>query len=284
LAIDEFLHATLAAIATSYFNAHRAELLDEAQVGRIVQEGLLPVIPRHAADLEIAHIYTPAREHARVGGDFLDFFQVGDCAAFIIGDLSGHGVEAAAGSVMMRSLFKAFMHENPDPADAMRRLNRVMAKELDIDQFATALAVCYDNRGGATLVSAGHPYPFLCDGAKCSFAKPSGMALAVDSQAAYRSSQIRLQPGGLFVAYTDGLVEARQHGDFFGEKGIVKAVNDVRDTPARAIAEHLVDSSLRHAGGKFDDDVAVLVLRRQNVAEIDASITEPDTDEKARAA
>ena len=261
--MDEFLHAALAAIATSYFNSYREELLDRAEVGRIVQEGLLAHIPKKTADLEIAHVYVSARERAQLGGDFLDFFETDGCTTFVIGDLSGHGVEAAADSVMLRSLFKGFMRENPDLTDAMTRLNRVLMKELADDQFATALALSYDVSGRVSLVSAGHPYPFVCDGGACRLVELDGTALAVDSASTYVSTQISLEPGGLLVAYTDGLTEARRQQVFFGDEGVIRAINEVADVSARGVAEHVVDESLRHAGGKFTDDVAVLVLKRQ---------------------
>ena len=263
MAMDEFLHAALASIASSYFQAHRKSLLEEAEVGRIVQEGLLPDIPRTTLDLEVAHIYTSAHERARLGGDFLDFFVLDETrSAFIIGDLSGHGVEAAADSVMLRSLFRGFMRENPAPTIAMERMNRAVIADLRMDQFATALAVVYEAPGRLSLVSAGHPYPVLvCRGLP--MLDPDGMALAVDRNATYSATEVELDPGAVFVAYTDGLTEAGERSTRFGEEGLVRELSSLSDAPARAIAEHLVDAALRFAGGRFSDDVAVLVLKRR---------------------
>lgn len=264
IAMDEFLHAALAAIATAYFEAYRKELLDQAEVGRIVQEGLLADIPKKAVDLEIAHVYMSARERAQLGGDFLDYFSIGsNGVAFVIGDLSGHGLEAAADSVMLRSLFRGFMCENPDLPEAMARVNRVLTTELKPGQFATALAVAYDVTGKMSLVSAGHPYPVLCD-SECRLLPLSGMALAIDEQSTYSVYEAQLEQGGVFVAYTDGLSEARNNGAMFGEERIVEAIATMRNASARGIAEHLIDESLRYAGGKFMDDVAVLVLKRRS--------------------
>ncbi len=262
IAMDEFLHAALAAIATSYFEAYRRELLDRAEVGRIVQEGLLADIPKRAADLEIAHVYISARERAQLGGDFLDFFTIGQgCAAFLIGDLSGHGLEAAADSLMLRSLFRGFMRENADLADAMSRVNRVLFSELESNQFATALAVSYDLSGKLSIVSAGHPCPVVCNG-ECSLLEISGLPLAVDDNTDYKVVETELKPGGVFLAYTDGLIESGISKEMFGEERVLKGVAEVYNNSARAVAEHLIDLSLRHAGGRFEDDVAVLALRR----------------------
>ncbi|MHB9037921.1 MAG: PP2C family protein-serine/threonine phosphatase [Armatimonadota bacterium] len=263
IAMDEFLHAVLAAIATSYFDSYRRELLEEAEVGRIVQEGLLANIPRKAVDLEIAHIYISAREKAQLGGDFLDFFALdGDGAAFVIGDLAGHGLEAAADSVMLRSLFRGFMRENGDLANAMARVNRVAESELQSGLFATSLAVKYDLSGNLGLVNAGHCHPIICDNT-CRALELEGNALAIRDDSEYSLFEVNLEPDGIFVAYTDGLIEARNERlEQFGETRVLAEVSAARGASARAVAEHLIDRSLSHAGGKFSDDVAVLVLKR----------------------
>lgn len=261
--MDEFLHVALAAIANAYFEAYREELLERAEVGRIVQENLLGHVPKKTADLDIGYVYTSAEEQAQLGGDFLDSFTVGpDQVSFIIGDLSGHGVEAAAESVMLRSLFRGFMREEPELASAMARLNRVVCTDLGVGHFATALAVLYDSTGRIQLVNAGHPYPVLCD-EKCHLVETHDSALAINSEASYRVVDVQLEPGAVFVAYTDGLIEARSKGGMFGEDGLVKTVTAMRDASPRAIVDQLVDDAMRYAGGKFRDDVAILVLKRR---------------------
>jgi len=260
--MDEFLHVALAAIANAYFETYRTELLERAEVGRIVQEGLLGRVPRRVADLETAHIYLSAREQAQLGGDFLDSFELENGSAlFVIGDLSGHGLEAAADSVMLRSLFRGFMRENPDPADAMARLNYIIRSDMAPGEFATALALVYDHPGRFRMVNAGHPYPLICE-RTCRLIDSHSAALAILPDAAYNVEEVKLAPGGVLVAYTDGLIEARGEGGMFGEDRALETVARMRDASARAIAEQLIDDAQRHAGGKFSDDVAVLVLKR----------------------
>ena len=260
--MDEFLHAALAAIATSYFQVYRKELLEEAEVGRVVQEGLLPDIPKRVADLEVAYVYLSAGERAKVGGDIIDLLVLDQQkAAFIIGDLSGHGLEAATDAAMLRFLFRGFVHESPDLAGAVSRLNRVLKSELEAGHFATALAGVYEAPGHLKLVSAGHPPPILCDSA-CRILEPGGIALAVDEESTYALSKVILEAGAFLVAYTDGLIEARSNEGFFGEGRVIDAVSGMRDASARVVAEHLRDEALRFTNGALADDVAILVLKR----------------------
>jgi len=262
IAMDEFQHAALASIATSYFEAYRRELLEEAEVGRIVREKLLADIPGRAGDLDVAHVYISSHERARLGGDLLDSFAIEGGLGFIIGDLSGHGIEAIADALTLRSLFRGFMRESVDLPGAMRRMNHVLMTELAADHFATALAFTYDLSGHLVLVSAGHPYPVVC-GTGCQAIEVTGLALAIDESAGYEPVEAELEPGAALVAYTDGLTEAGSSPDRFGEERLMRELAAVHTAPARAVAEHIADAAMRHAGGRFADDVAVLVLKRR---------------------
>ena len=265
ISIDEFLHVAFAAMATSYFEFQRSELLEEVEVGRIVQAGMLSKIPKQLLDIQVGYTYASATERARVGGDFLDAFMLdGDRAAFIVGDISGHGMEAASEAVMIRSLFRGFMRDRGDLSDAMKRLNHVLMPEFDFEHFATALAGTYDSAGMVRCVSAGHPCPIVCPESD----EPMSLGdapLAVSSAPGYAQTEIQFPPSSLLIAYTDGLSEARRDGDLFGEERIVEAVREVRDAPPRAVAEHLLDKAVHHADGRLQDDIAILVLKRRPV-------------------
>jgi hypothetical protein len=262
ISIDEFFHAALASIATSYFRVNRKALLDEARVGQVVQQSLLPDIPRRLIDLDVEYVYLPAMSMSRVGGDLVDAFSVDkNEAAFIIGDLSGHGVEAAAESVMIRSLFRGYMREEIEVEEAVKRINNVLNKELREGKFVTLLAATYDGDGTIKLVGAGHPYPLVCSD-RCQIVELDGIALAVDDQIDCMSRELHIKEGDIFVAYTDGLIEARNGKEFFGEQRVMDILEDMKGCSSRSVAEKLTDEVIRFAGGNMVDDMAILVLRR----------------------
>jgi serine phosphatase RsbU (regulator of sigma subunit) len=175
--------------------------------------------------------------------------------------MSGHGLEAASHSATIRSLFRGLMRDRADLTDAVERLNRVLVEELSAAQFATALAGTYSGNGQLSLVNAGHPLPIVC-GEGCRMIEHVGLPLAVTDMASYEEIQVELKPGEVFVCYTDGLSEARVGANLFGEERVIETLKEIRDAPARSIAEHLRDKSLRHAEGKLMDDMAILVLKR----------------------
>ena len=260
--MDEFLHVGIAALATSYFQYYRDQLLADAEVGRIVQEALFPHLPNNIGDLELGFIYASASERTRLGGDFLDVFKYGNGgAAFVVGDLSGHGLEAATESAMIRNLFKGFTHDMKSLPSAMVKLNRVLSEDLTDKQFATAISGIYEPSGLLTLVNAGCPPPVVKKG-HCYGLQHFGLPLGVEPTYAYEQTQLMMEPGNVFVAYTDGLSEARTDCDLFEEERIIQAVDQMHDAPAKCIAEHLKDEALRHANGKLLDDMAILVLKR----------------------
>lgn len=258
--IDEFLHVALAAISNAYFEAYRKELLESAEIGRTAQEGLLAEIPGRIADLEVAQSYISAQAKARLGGDFLDHFTVEPgIEVFLIGDLSGHGLEAAADSLTIRSLFRGFMREQPDLSLSMERLNDVVYDELRPGHFATALAFSYDGEGHIQIVNAGHPPPTLSAGPR---PEPHGIALAVQHGSTYEVQNVEILPGVVFVAFTDGLIESHGPDGMYGEERLVETVAGMADCTPKAIIRRLLEESRHFARGKFADDVAVLALRR----------------------
>lgn len=261
--VDEFLHVALAAISNAYFEAYRQELVESVEVGRMVQDNLLADIPEQIADLEIAHAYISAQTKAQLGGDFLDYFQSeAKTDVFVIGDLSGHGVEAVAESLSLRMLFRGFMREHPDLSIAMERLNDVVYNDLRAGHFATALALSYKGDGRLQIVNAGHPPPVRCSG---DHPTEHGMALSIFYGAVYEPQEILLRPGETFVAYTDGLIEAHGPDGMYGEERLAETVSAMRGAPPDAIIQQLLKEARRFGRGKFTDDVAILVLRRRVV-------------------
>lgn len=260
--MDQFTHSALVSMANAYFDAYRRELLDQAEVGRLVQECLLAEMPASIDDLDIGHVYASAHERARLGGDFLDSFTpAAGQTAFVVGDLSGHGLPAVSDALMIRSLFKGFMLEAADLADAMGRLNRVLAFYLEPGQFATALGLTYQSDGRLVVVNAGHPPPIVYGGS-CTEIDHGGIALGIDPTAEFSSAGAEIKPGETLVVYTDGLMEAGRRGDRYGLTRLTQEIQESRSMPARAVAEHLLDECLRFSGGKLADDVAILVLKR----------------------
>ena len=226
----------------------------ERHTAAVLQRALLPagLPPPASARLDVR--YLPAAG-LRSGGDFYDAVELSDGRlSLVVGDVVGHGVEAAAVMGQLRSAWRASALEGADPATNARRLSR-FAERLEGASVATvACAVLAGPE--MTYTSAGHPPPLLRrpDGSTEFLMDGRGPPLAV-SDDAYRTGRIVLEPGSLVLLYTDGVIE--RHRDL--ERGMAELAELVAggsDDPGEVLAR--VASAV---GPEPADDCALLALR-----------------------
>jgi phosphoserine phosphatase RsbU/P len=119
-------------------------------------------IPSEIGPLRIGHLYRSATEAAKVGGDFYDVFDVkGGKAAVLIGDVSGHGIEAARTATLVKDVVHAFIHEALRPHQVLKRTNALLV-EKNLPGFVTVFVAVLDTPTGLLrFASAGHPEALL---------------------------------------------------------------------------------------------------------------------------
>lgn len=185
---------------------------DDLRVARRIQMALLPrEIPR-TPGLEIAAFSVPARE---IGGDFYDFIVIDDeHIGLTIADVSGKGVTGAILMSICRSVFRAHAPGCLSPGTVLKAINRVIFGDINEDMFISMLYCILNTKTAEiTLACAGHPRPLLiaANGNAVSV-EAGGVAIGLmDADVFDRRLQetvIRLQPGDLWVLFTDGITEA----------------------------------------------------------------------------
>ncbi|MGW0765655.1 SpoIIE family protein phosphatase [Streptomyces sp. NPDC002676] len=201
------LTALAGLIAHALERAQRYE--SEAALARGLQQALLP--RRLSADprVETAGRYLPGTQGMDVGGDWYDVVASGDGLALVIGDVQGHGVQAAATMGQLRSAVRAFALGDRPPDEVLSGTNHLLI-DLDPGQFASCCYLRLDPATGlARIARAGHPPPLLRspDGRTRVLHIPGGVVLGVDPQARYPVTELLLEPGAILALYTDGLVE-----------------------------------------------------------------------------
>jgi serine phosphatase RsbU (regulator of sigma subunit) len=179
--------------------------------------------------------------------------------ALVIGDVSGHGLEAAGTMGELRSAMRAFLLDAESPAVVLGRLNRMVRRALP-RAFATCLVVMLDPATGACRVaSCGHPPIALVapDGSvelpDVALAPPLGASFERDE----RDATFTLEPGGKLVLYTDGLVERRGEVIDRGLERLTAAAVDAH--PTEEACDALV-AACRDPEGR--DDATVLIVCR----------------------
>lgn len=222
--------------------------------------GSLPRIP----GFDCAAASLPARG---VGGDFYDVFPIADQAfAVLLGDASGKGVAAGlVASAVQARVNAAARHARLDPEALMAAVDRDVYATTDGARYATAIYGVLDAATSRlAVVNAGHPAALVLSPAVRTLTA-TGPALGLIETGTFGSHSVKLLPGSIFVAYTDGVGEAcNDAGDEFGEARLIDLVNAHRDCAAAAICSTVLDAIRAYRGSHQDqDDVTVMVVKAQ---------------------
>ncbi len=258
------------AFAVVLFAGYRSRLSQELEASRRVADAFaraqLPNELPVTAAVRFDATYAAAEDLAVIGGDWYDVFEMGDGRfAFSLGDVTGHGLDAAVVMSRVRHAIRALASVESDPATILEKANRVL--RLQGDQMVTALCGTYDARNGHLVyASAGHP-PALIAGVDGSVrtlrseAPPLGIIDTVDAP----SNVEVLAPGEAFIAYTDGIVENER--DFVrGERRLHEVVGSLAFETAANPADAIRERILGTRSGR--DDIAILVIIRPAAASL----------------
>jgi Stage II sporulation protein E (SpoIIE)/GAF domain len=226
------------------------------------QRLLLPRLP-DLRPIEAAMLYRPAAAPDRIGGDWCDAMRLPDGTfALVIGDVGGHGLQAAAAMAQTRSMLRALLYQrHGSPGAVLTQLDRTLQAITDIPLTTACLARLRPTRTGWRLhwSTAGHPAPLLLAPGKPGRyldAEP-GLPLGVDP-GAVRPGQRHLLPGGaILVFFTDGLVEHHKHPITEGLATLAKLATQHASQPPERLCQALAE----HPPGDGSDDIAILALR-----------------------
>jgi len=220
------------------------------------------LLPRHippVAGLDIAYRYQPASQAAEVGGDWFDVIALdGGQVALVVGDVTGHGIHAAALMGELRTTTVALAHLGCPPGQIMAQLSGMVAADDD-EAGATCLYAVYDPASRrCRLTSAGHLPPALrYPGGSVEFLDlPGGVMLGV-AQGDYAVTGTDLPAGSVLALYTDGLIE--QPGQDLSI-GMSQLARSLAAGSARS-PEQLCESVLASTGPHARDDLALLLAR-----------------------
>jgi serine phosphatase RsbU (regulator of sigma subunit) len=262
---DETIDAATAIAAQVALAIDNARLYQQQkQFADTMQRSLLPRSRPVIAGLEVGEVYEPSAR-VDVGGDVYDFLALEDGRlAVVLGDVTGHGVDATADMAMAKFVFRSLAREHPEPADFLSSANDVICSEIAPGKFISMSYVVVDGeRGTVAGASAGHPSPriVLADGSVRAL-EAHGLVLGIDGGQEYTESYAELPPGASLVLYTDGVIEARRDGELYGDERLDALLAEGRDLPARALASAVAEDARGFAGGDLSDDLAVVVIRR----------------------
>ncbi|MFI7235735.1 SpoIIE family protein phosphatase [Streptomyces cyaneofuscatus] len=255
----------------------------ERSASLALQRQLLPHhVPPQSA-VEIAYRYLPSDDVTGVGGDWFDVIPLsGTRVGLVVGDVVGHGLQAAATMGRLRTSVRAFAQLDMAPDELLTRLDDLVGQPLDerpgtrdgaasdaydeLTTGATCLYAVYDPVSRRCVMArAGHLPPAVVhpDGRVTFPDLPAGPPLGLGGLP-FESMEIELPVGSLLALFTDGLVEARDHDIDQGLDALGRVLGDpaasLEELCDRAVSELVPDATTA-------DDTALLLARTRQLDE-----------------
>jgi len=250
-------------LAHSYRELDR-EMANVADLQRALLPARPPVVPGFAFAVHYA-------TSARAGGDYYDFFPLGDGRlGILIADVSGHGAGAAVVMAILRTVLRGSAAPLDSPSRLLAHANRELLANIPEQQFVTAgYAVLDPGARSLELSLAGHMPPVWSHAATPearALEEPEpcgGPPLGMFADVRYPSTVARLAGGDNLLFYTDGLSEAMDaSGELFGADRVRAVVRAQRAQAADGLRDRLLEEVSRHRGETpLADDLTLLVVR-----------------------
>ncbi|MFJ4466106.1 SpoIIE family protein phosphatase [Streptomyces sp. NPDC089424] len=225
-----------------------------------LQHAIMPPeqAPLQMPGLEVAVRYRPAETEQLVGGDWYDAVVLPSRRVLLcVGDVAGHGIEAATSMVVLRNALRGLAVTGAGPGQLLSWLN-IVAHHLTGSVTATAVCALYDpERRTLRWARAGHLPPVLVrDTEATPLPLVKGILLGAVAEAAYEEAEVQLAAEDTLLMYTDGLVERR---DRSVEESLTHLLTTARTAP-RTLDQQL-DRLLTYSRSDTDDDTCLVGVR-----------------------
>jgi serine phosphatase RsbU (regulator of sigma subunit)/anti-sigma regulatory factor (Ser/Thr protein kinase) len=231
------------------------------EIAETLQRSLLPDrIPMIPA-VALAARYVPATAHVEVGGDWYDVMQLGDgLIGLAIGDVAGHGLQAAATMGQLRMAVRAYAVQDPSPVFVMRGLHQ-LTLQVPMPQMVTLTYLVFDPSSRMLRFSnAGHPPPLVFGGGRSRYLEDGvSPPLGVTEYVEFSEGSQRMWEASTLLLYTDGLVERRRESIQLGLDRLLRESVAHECSDVDQLCDHLLTSLIE--GDNLADDIAVVAMR-----------------------
>jgi len=247
--------------------AAKERIESELKIAAEIQVSMLPRIfppfPKRK-EFDIFATMDPAKE---VGGDFYDFFFIGENKlCFFIGDVSGKGVPAALFMVISRTLLKTEALRGFPPDEILFRVNNILCPDNDACMFVTIFCgILNIETGELQFANAGHNPPLVCtnDHGFDFIQMPRGFVVGTMEDTKFESKKLILKPNDVFFTYTDGVTEAMNlESKLFSGERLKESLSDLEGKDITNII-HEIRARIKTFAQEMpqSDDITMLALK-----------------------
>jgi serine phosphatase RsbU (regulator of sigma subunit) len=239
---------------------------EELKIAKNIQIGLLPKKDFQMNRLDISGFSEPAKI---IGGDFYDFIKLSDNKLIlVIGDVSGKGIPAALYMSKVQAMiqFATQMFENP--RDILIEVNKQIYEQIDRKSFITMVIALFDLKNMTVKISrAGHNPVLFSNNGQIDVLKNYGLGLGLEKGKFFdpnlEETTININPGNMFLFYSDGLNEAMNPlRNEFGLSNVIKVLSDNKSKSSKEIQKHLLESVSEFRGkAEQNDDITFVVVK-----------------------
>jgi len=235
---------------------HSAEELED------IRAALTPTKLVDLPNVEAGTAFMPS-DHG-VSGDFFLLTNGPDSATVaIVGDVVGHGPEAARLATFVRARFAAFAASTSDPGELMSLANTALVDRPGPEhELVSAVCLRFQNEGDKlSWAIAGHPLPLLLPGLRELAPLDSTFLLGASADLELQAGQMLLEPGEGVLIYTDGLTDVRKGGELLGPDGLRRLLEPLVQLSPSAMARQVEEAILEWSDEPLRDDLCLLAIR-----------------------
>ena len=239
----------------------KKRLEEQIQIARSIQMGLLPKEFPTNERFDICAQSAPA---IQVGGDYYDVFARDDGTIICcIADVSGKGLPAALIMSSFRSMFRLSTKISDDLKMLAEQFDRMIHQDFETGRFITSIIFKITPDGELEYVNAGHDPLYILRENKIIKLESTGTPFGILGEGWYDVEKFKLQKNDLIVAYTDGVVEARNiAGEEFGFERLQELIMRNRYLKASDIVDKIMNAVFEFSHGTVQhDDTTVLVVK-----------------------
>lgn len=268
ISLSDGINQTVDSLKEAIARAQAAAWMErELSIASEIQLSAMPREMNHTLQQDNRFsLYADIKTAKEVGGDFYDYFVIGENKlCFVIADVSGKGIPAAMFMMTAKTHIKLYMEQGGDLSEAFLNINQKLCEHNDVEMFVTVFAGVVDLKTmELRYINAGHnPALLVHDGEAIWLKQKSGPLIGMLENATYKELCLQLYPHDLIFLYTDGIPEAaNKNKEMFGTERLKNILLQNKDNAAQRVSDDMYAKVVDfEQGATRADDITMLILR-----------------------